>query len=63
MTGFIVSIREQYLEEGGRLVMVTHDWGGIVGARLASEAKELADRWILTSAIMVSPPYVPCLRA
>ncbi|KAF1996528.1 alpha/beta-hydrolase [Amniculicola lignicola CBS 123094] len=52
MTGFIVSIREQYLEEGGKLVMVTHDWGSIVGARLASEAKELADRWILTSAVM-----------
>ena len=40
--------------EGGKLVMVCHDWGSIVGSRLASEAKELADRWILTSGVIVS---------
>lgn len=59
MTAFVLGMRELYLssgegEERGKLVMVTHDWGGIIGARLASEAKELADRWIITSAVLVS---------
>ncbi|KAF2738831.1 alpha/beta-hydrolase [Polyplosphaeria fusca] len=52
MAGFTLGIREEFLAEGGKLVMVTHDWGGIVGARLASEAKELADRYIIAGAIV-----------
>ncbi|KAF2114422.1 Alpha/Beta hydrolase protein [Lophiotrema nucula] len=53
LAGFILGIREQYLQEGGKVVMVTHDWGGIVGGRLASEAKELADRWIIIGAVLI----------
>lgn len=54
MSYFILEMREKYLKAGGRVVMVTHDWGAIIGARLAAEAPELADRWILTSALLVS---------
>jgi pimeloyl-ACP methyl ester carboxylesterase len=53
LTAFILGMREQYLEEGGKVVMVAHDWGAILSTRLASEAKELADRWIICSAIIV----------
>ena len=53
LTVFILGMREQYLGEGGKVVMVTHDWGAILSTRLASEAKELADRWIICSAIIV----------
>ncbi|KAF2020616.1 alpha/beta-hydrolase [Aaosphaeria arxii CBS 175.79] len=52
MTGFILAMREKHVQQGARLVMVTHDWGAIVGTRLAAEAKELADRWIITSAVI-----------
>ncbi|KAF2264911.1 alpha/beta-hydrolase [Lojkania enalia] len=57
LAGFILGMRELYLAESGKLVMVTHDWGGIVGARLASEAKELADRWIIAGAIIPQQVY------
>lgn len=56
LAAFILGMREQYLGEQGRVVMITHDWGGILGTRLASEARELADRWIIASAIIESPP-------
>ncbi|KAF2275445.1 alpha/beta-hydrolase [Westerdykella ornata] len=52
MTWFILGMREQYLSDGGKLIMVTHDWGTIVGARLASEANQLADRWILANGVI-----------
>jgi pimeloyl-ACP methyl ester carboxylesterase len=50
-------MRELYLAEDAKLVMVTHDWGSIIGARLASQAKELAHRWILVAGIIVSLPH------
>ncbi|KAH7135652.1 Alpha/Beta hydrolase protein [Dendryphion nanum] len=52
LTAFILAMRAQHVEQGGKLVMVSHDWGGLISARLASEAKELADRWIITSAVI-----------
>ncbi|KAF2875460.1 Alpha/Beta hydrolase protein [Massariosphaeria phaeospora] len=52
LTAFILAMQEQYLRSEGKLVMVTHDWGGIVGARLASEAKQLAHHWILAGAVI-----------
>jgi pimeloyl-ACP methyl ester carboxylesterase len=54
MSFFILEMRKKYLKAGGRVVMVTHDWGAVIGARLAAEAPELADRWILASALLVS---------
>ncbi|KAF2745297.1 alpha/beta-hydrolase [Sporormia fimetaria CBS 119925] len=53
MTGFILGMRDLYLTEASsRLVIISHDWGSLIGARLASEAKELAHRWILTSGVI-----------
>ncbi|KAH7082269.1 Alpha/Beta hydrolase protein [Paraphoma chrysanthemicola] len=54
MTDFVLGMRKQFLYEESKLVVVTHDWGAIVGARLAAEASVLADRWIITSAIIPS---------
>jgi pimeloyl-ACP methyl ester carboxylesterase len=54
LTEFIIGIRQQFLREEKKVVVVTHDWGALIGARLASEAKELADHWIITSGII--PP-------
>jgi pimeloyl-ACP methyl ester carboxylesterase len=53
LTEFILGMREQYLQADGKAVVVTHDWGAIIGARLAAEASELADQWIITSAMIV----------
>ncbi|KAF2824700.1 alpha/beta-hydrolase [Ophiobolus disseminans] len=52
ITEFILGIREQYLHTESKAVVVTHDWGALVGARLASEASELADQWIITSGMI-----------
>jgi hypothetical protein len=53
MTEFILDIRKQHLHAHRKVVVVTHDWGALIGARLASEASQLADRWIITSGIIV----------
>jgi hypothetical protein len=53
MTEFILDMRKQYLHPDRKVVIATHDWGALVGARLASEAGQLADRWIITSGIIV----------
>ncbi|KAF2628049.1 alpha/beta-hydrolase [Macroventuria anomochaeta] len=52
MTEFIIGVRKQFLQEDRKCVVVSHDWGALVCARLASEAGELADRWIITSGII-----------
>lgn len=54
ITEFIIGARQQFLQEDGRCVVVSHDWGALICARLASEASELADHWIITSGIIVS---------
>ncbi|KAF2656222.1 alpha/beta-hydrolase, partial [Lophiostoma macrostomum CBS 122681] len=54
MAFFILEMRKRYLKAGGRVVLVTHDWGAVIGARLASEAPELAERWILMSGLIVT---------
>ncbi|KAF2029271.1 alpha/beta-hydrolase [Setomelanomma holmii] len=54
---FILGMRKQFLQEESKLVVMTHDWGAVVGARLAAEASVLADRWIITSA------FIPHLTA
>ncbi|KAI4629425.1 uncharacterized protein J4E87_003689 [Alternaria ethzedia] len=48
LTEFIVGIREQFLSEGKKAVVVSHDWGAVIAGRLASEAHVLADHWIIT---------------
>lgn len=53
MTEFILDMRKQYLQADRKVVIATHDWGALIGARLASEAAQLADRWIITSGMLV----------
>lgn len=59
ITEYIIQMREHYLspEEGNaRVIIAAHDWGALIGFRLASEAPELADRFILSNSIHVSEP-------
>jgi len=53
LTEFFIGMRKLYLHQDKQLVAVTHDWGAVIGARLASEAKEVADHWIITSGLIV----------
>ena len=57
MTELIIDVREKYLQEGKKAVIATHDWGAVIGARLASEAHVLADHWIITGGV------IPLLQA
>ncbi|KIV77363.1 hypothetical protein PV11_09163 [Exophiala sideris] len=53
LTEFVVAMRDKYLPEDSdetRTFIVGHDWGCVLGFRLASEAPCLADRFILTNA-------------
>lgn len=58
VTAFVLGMRERCIQEEdddrGQVVIVSHDWGAAVASRLASEAPQLADHWILTSAPIVS---------
>lgn len=54
LTEYILGMRRLYLREDRRVVVVTHDWGTLIGARLASHAGVLADHWVLTSGVIVS---------
>lgn len=58
LTEFIVSVRARYGiddEDGERpkTVIVAHDWGCVLSMRLAAEAPELADRFILSNGPLV----------
>lgn len=53
MTEFIIGARKLFLQPDRRCVVVSHDWGALVCARLASDAPELANRFIITSGIIV----------
>jgi pimeloyl-ACP methyl ester carboxylesterase len=54
LTEYILGMRKLFLHEGRRVIIVTHDWGTLIGARLASQAGVLADHWVLTSGVIVS---------
>jgi hypothetical protein len=47
MTEFILEMRTQFLKEEAKMVVVSHDWGGCIAARLATEANQLADRFVI----------------
>jgi pimeloyl-ACP methyl ester carboxylesterase len=54
MASFIIGMRDQYLAQGdGQLVVVSHDWGSIIAFRLAAEAPQIADRFVISSAVLV----------
>jgi len=53
-------MRESYIAEEGskdhkRVLLVAHDWGSTIAFRLASEAPQLADRFIIVNSFHVSP--------
>jgi pimeloyl-ACP methyl ester carboxylesterase len=60
LTGFVIAIREHYgvdvddEERKRKVVIVGHDWGCILAFRLAADAPQLADRFILTNGVLVS---------
>jgi pimeloyl-ACP methyl ester carboxylesterase len=61
ITEFVLQMRDKYIpsEEGkprstSRVVLVAHDWGALIGFRLASEAPQLADRFVLSNSFHVS---------
>lgn len=58
ITEFVVAMRDKYIlpeeSESTSTFIVGHDWGCILGFRLASEAPCLADQFILTNAPHVS---------
>lgn len=56
LTEFIVAVREKYgidhdttTHPGRRVIIVGHDWGCVLAMRLAAEAPQVADRFILTN--------------
>jgi pimeloyl-ACP methyl ester carboxylesterase len=55
---FIIKMRDMYAsaDDNGQapVVVVGHDWGAIIGFRLAAEAPVLADRFILSNGLHVS---------
>lgn len=60
MTEFIISLREVYgidntARTGAqqRVIIVAHDWGCVISMRLAADAPQLADRFILTNGPLV----------
>lgn len=61
LTEFVVGMRDKYIPiddaDSTGTFIVGHDWGCVLGFRLAAEASCLADRFILTNAPHVS---VPC---
>jgi hypothetical protein len=59
LTEFIIAIRAKYgidTETGNnqrRTIIVGHDWGCVISTRLAAEAPQLADRFIVTNGPVV----------
>lgn len=66
LTEFIITVRDQYKVYDGdgrtkrRVIIVAHDWGAILAFRLAAEAPQLADRFIISNGVLVCrkiPPF------
>lgn len=60
---FILQMRKKFYnqplkkrKDSPRVLVVAHDWGALLAFRLASEAPELADRFILSNAVY--PPLI-----
>jgi pimeloyl-ACP methyl ester carboxylesterase len=58
MSEYVLAMRELYQSTSGSykgpVIVVGHDWGAIVAFRFASEAPNLADRFIISNGIHVS---------
>lgn len=60
LTEYIIALRERYGfdgpthdQESERVIIVAHDWGCVLAMRLAADAPQLADRFILTNGPLV----------
>ncbi|KAF2199530.1 alpha/beta-hydrolase [Delitschia confertaspora ATCC 74209] len=62
ITKFVLSMRREYLQADGKVLIVAHDWGGIIAARLASEASQLVDRFIIAGAVIPRHVYANAQR-
>ncbi|EFE35589.1 uncharacterized protein ARB_05632 [Trichophyton benhamiae CBS 112371] len=68
LTEFIVTVRDQYNVYDGdgrtkrRVIIVAHDWGAILAFRLAAEAPQLADRFIISNGVLSIKALAPVLR-
>lgn len=52
VTEFVVAMRELHEQQGAdeySTVIVAHDWGCVIGFRLAAEAPVIADRFVLSN--------------
>lgn len=64
LANFIIAVRTKYGIDTddaaglNRTVIMGHDWGCVLSMRLAAEAPELADRFILTNGPLVSSSCV-----
>ncbi|KAF2432093.1 alpha/beta-hydrolase [Tothia fuscella] len=61
---FILQMREKYVptevgqgRSSSRVVIVGHDWGAVIGMRLASEAPQLGDRFVMSNCLHVTLAY------
>lgn len=60
ITEFVIAMREEHEQAASedqktfQTVIVAHDWGCAIGFRLAAEAPQLADRFVLTNGPHVS---------
>lgn len=55
VTEFVLDMRAQYIdaEKESTVLLVAHDWGAVCGFKLASQAPQLADRFILMNSTLV----------
>jgi len=50
---FIIRMREHYGSDEGKVLVVSHDWGGVIAARLAAEAPQVADHFVIANTLIV----------
>ncbi|KAL9095100.1 MAG: hypothetical protein Q9165_002703 [Trypethelium subeluteriae] len=56
MVEFIIAMRDKYLAEThiqNKVLIVGHDWGAAIALRLAAEAHQLADRFIVSNTVLL----------
>ena len=56
MADFILAMRQRYLPDGhpkNKVLIVGHDWGAVVAFRIAAQAPQVADRFILGNSVLV----------
>ena len=57
IVNFVIAMRGRYLPQShqeSKIVIAGHDWGAIVAFRLAVEAPQLADHFLVCNSVLVS---------